>query len=813
MPLTILDSLVLDIRFALRGLTQDRRFALTALAAITLAVGGASAVFSVVDRSLFRALPYSQGDRLVSVGVVAPLIGTQDWLFAGTYQEWRSAQTALEALTSWSGVSGCDVGDDSPKRLGCGQVDATFLPALGVEPVLGRNFTAEEDQPGAEPVALLSFDLWKARFAADYGVAGKRITVDGTSTRIIGVLPASFETPTLTPADLVVPQRLRQGSQKQRLVSAIGRLRPGSTPASTAAALAPLFQIFVDTVPSDLRKAVPLQLRVATLRDQQTREYRLALWMLLGSVTAFVLIACANVANLMLARSASRQQEFAIRAALGASRWRLVQQILTESGLLGLVGGAAGCALAFCLLRVFVALAPDGMLRLQQATLDLRVLAFALIVSLGAALLFGLAPSLERLRAEVLHAVRAIGHRKTWLRQTLITAQLSISLILLTCAGALLTSLWRLQNARLGFERERIVTASFTLPRNRYADETRQLNFFNQLEERLNGLPGAIAVAITDTLPPGGDPRSRPYVALRNSGGDSAEQGMGGLVKWRYVTPGYFESLGIPITRGRGFSDTDRQPGEQAVILGQSLSRRLFGNDDPVGRRILLEVPMTVVGIAGDVRNSGLTSASDPEFYVLRNITPNKVYRNQRPPDGWRPAIAVVHSRLNERVTAELLQAAIAQVDSSLPIALETINRHVERFFTRPRFQTVLLSVFAATGLLLAGIGLYGLISFLAAGRTREIGIRMALGATPGSVVKLVISDGLRWTGAGGVIGTAVSTGTLRLLEGLLYESKAHDFRVFGAATSILIVVAVLASWLPSRRASRIDPMVALRHE
>jgi len=659
----------------------------------------------------------------------------------------------------------------------------------------------------------LSFNLWRSRFAADRSVVGKRISVDGVLTTVVGVLPAGFETPMLASADLLVPQKLRPGSHSQRLVSAIGRLRSGTTPASTAAALAPLFQMFVDTVPADFRKAVPLRLRVATLRDQQTREYRLALWMLLGSVTAFVLIACANVANLMLARSASRQHEFAIRAALGASQWRLLQQILTESGVLGLAGGALGCGLASGLLRVFVALAPEGMLRLQQATLDLRVLAFALILSLGAALLFGLAPSLERLRAEALGAVRTTGRRKTWLRQTLVTAQLSISLILLTCASALLTSLWRLQHSRLGFERERIVTASFTLSRYRYSDEIRQLAFFNQLEERLNELPGVSAAAITDTLPPGGDPRSRPYIALRNPGGDSAEQGMGGLVKWRYVTRGYFQSLGIPIRHGRGFSDADRGPGQQAVILSESLSRRLFGSDEAIGKRLVLEEPMTVVGLADDVRNSGLTGVSDPEFYILRNNTPNNVYRNQRPPDGWRSATAIVRSQLNEEVAAQLLRDAIQRVDPLVPVALQTMDSQVERFFTRPRFQTLLLSAFAATGLILAAIGLYGLISFLVVLRTREIGVRMALGATPTAVGKLVISDALRWTGVGVAIGAGISAGILRLLERLLFEVKANDVRVFAVATMILVVVATLAAWLPSRRAARIDPMVALRHE
>lgn len=795
----------------MRRLKRDRRFAVTALATILLSVGCATAVFSVVDRSLFRPLPYFQGDRLVSVGVVAPLISTQDWLFTGTYQEWQSSQTALAAFTSWSGVSACDLGSDSPERLNCGLVDSSFLPTLGVMPVIGRNFTGEEDQPEAEPVALVSFGLWRSHFAAARSAIGRQIILDGKSTRIIGVLPQDFETPTLVSADLLVPQKLRRGSQNQRLVRVIGRLRSGDTPASAASELAPLFRRFVDQVPADFRKVV--RLRVATLRDQQTREYRLALWMLLGSVTAFVLIACANVANLMLAQSASRQHEFAIRAALGASRWRLVRQILTESGTLGLSGGVLGCGLAYCLLRVLVALAPDGNLRLQQAALDFRILAFGLILSLGTALLFSLAPSVERLRAEAFSVAPVIGNGKTRVRQALITAQLSISLVLLTCASALIASLWRLQHVPLGFERGRILTASFTLSQYRYADEMRQLSFFNRLEERLKELPAVTAAAITDTLPPGGDPRSRPYVALRNPGGDPAEQGMRGLVKWRYVTPDYFQCLGIPIRRGRGFADADRSPGQQAVILSESLSRRLFGSEDPIGKRFVLEEPMTVVGIVGDAKNSGLTGASDPEFYILRNRTPNNVYRNQRPPDGWRHATVIVRSQLNEGVAAELLQAAIHEIDPSLPVALQSMDSQVERFFTRPRFQTVLLSVFATTGLVVAALGLYGLVSLLVVLRTREIGVRMAIGATPGAVMKLVISDALRWTCIGVVIGTVLSIGALRLLGGLLFDVKAHDVRVFAAAIVILVVVATLAAWFPSRRAARIDPIVALRCE
>jgi putative ABC transport system permease protein len=536
-----------DSRIAFRGFLKDRAFTIMALAAIALGVGAATAVFSVVDRSLFRPLPYYQGDRIVSVGIVAPVLKSGEVMFAGPYRDWRASQPALD-LTSWTGAGACDLGGESPQRLNCARAEATFLPTLGVRPYSGRNFAAEEDRPGAEPVALLSYGLWQSSFGGDRMVLGRMIVLDGAPTRIIGVLPSSFETPDLSPAELLIPQRLPQGPRTENyMVRVLGRLRSGATLQSAAAALAPLFERFQDGFAASRLNGFEktMQLHLATIRDQQLREYRLALWMLLGAVAAFLLLACANVANLLLARSSGRRREFQIRAALGASRGRLIRQMLTECGLLGMAGGAVGVGLAWCLLRVSISLAPEGTLRLRQASLDPRVLAFALVLSLGTALLFGLAPAVGQVRTR---------QRRGWLHQSLITAQLSFSLILLTGAGLFLMSLWRLQNAPLGFEQERIVTASFTLPQYRYADEVRQANFFSQLEARLNEIPGAIAAAITDSLPPGGETRTRPYVGLVNPGGSATDPGMDGTVRWRYVTPGYFEVLGIPILRGRSFS-------------------------------------------------------------------------------------------------------------------------------------------------------------------------------------------------------------------------------------------------------------------
>lgn len=543
------DHLRQDLIYAARGFARDRRFALSAFGAITLAAGAATAVFSVVDRSLFRPLPYGQGDHLVSVGMIMPHLGPGEFMFLSAYRDWRVSQSAVD-LTSWNGVAACDMEGDTPRRLNCARAEATFLPTLGVRPLLGRGFSAAEDQRGAEPVALISYGMWRTNFGADRGVVGKTIILDGAPARIIGVLPADFETPDLSPADLLVPQKLPQGPNTRNVqLAAVGRLRPGQTAASAAARLALPFERFrVDfgaRVGSNFTQA--MRLHIEPLRDRQVRQYRLALWVLLGAVTAFVLIASANVANLLLARSAGRRREFAIRAALGGSRQRLVGQLLTESALLGLVGGAAGCGLAWGLLRAFTAIAPDGTLRMREATLDSRVLAFALILSLGTALVFGLAPSLDRLRVEALGGQRATGKRRAGLRQALITTQFAVTLVLLAGAGLLLTSLWRLQNTPLGLNRERVVTASFTLPAYRYGQDLRptgwslrQFNFFNDLEARLKEAPGAVATAITDSMPPGAAARTAPYVALANPGGRVTDPGMSGSVKWRYVSVGYF---------------------------------------------------------------------------------------------------------------------------------------------------------------------------------------------------------------------------------------------------------------------------------
>src|SRR5256714_1180842 len=505
--LRLIDALVQDLRFALRMLAKKPGFALVAVLTLAVGIGSTSAVFSVVDRILFRSLPYPQDDRLVSFGVMAPF-DSREFMLGPDFVEWRARQTAFESLTAVEpGSIDCDLTEKNPVRLSCGQVDAAFLPTFRMQPLLGRNFTHDEDRPNAPRVALLSYGLWRSRFAADPQIVGKALSLDGKSTAIVGVLPADFEMPTLARVDLITPLALDESTgrgpdARQRIVRTFARLKPGVAVNQAATMLQPLFQDSLNYVPPQFRKEVSL--RVRSLRDRQVGTSRRASWILLGAVFSVLLVACTNVANLLLARATGRRRELAVRAALGASRARLIRQTLTESLLLGLVGGLAGCWLAYFLLHLFVSIAPDGIPHLQEAALDIRVFIFALSISLASGILFGLAPALSRPAAELLTGKESAVSSRNLLRQTLVTAQIAVSLVLLAGAGLLLRSLWNLQSVPLGMETQSILTAKITLAEYRYPQPAQQLEFFRQLEARLAPLPGVSALGLSDTLPPSG---------------------------------------------------------------------------------------------------------------------------------------------------------------------------------------------------------------------------------------------------------------------------------------------------------------------
>jgi len=813
-------GLVQDLRYALRQLRKSPGF--TSVAALTLAlgIGATTAMFSLVDGALFRSLRYVHADQLVSIGVTAPIIDGE-FLFAANYLAWRHDQTPFADFTSSSGVNDCDLTDDRPVRSTCASVASNFLPTFGVQPILGRNFTPEEDRPDTPKVALLSYGLWQSRFGGDRSIIDRTISLDGKPTRILGVLPRDFEFPTLAQTGLIVPQALDESIVQRHLLGPVvrvyGRLKPGVGIQSAAAQLQPLFRSFVESAPPPFRKELRLQVR--PIRDLQIHDYRLAAWLLLISALAVLLIACANVANLVFARSTGRRRELAVRSALGAARLRLFQQRLTESSLLALVGGAIGCGLAYLIVHGFVALAPAGIPRLLEAAVNGRVLVFALLSSAVAGVAFGALPALEKPSLGVLVAMTAAGARRTSLRKALMAAQVWMTLILLAGALLFLRTLRNLEVQPLGMNTQNVVTAEITLGQQKYAQPEQQLAFFEQLEQKLKKLPGAAAVALSDSLPPNTPARTIPFVALEAEGQPplGPDQGIGGIVGWRSVTPDYFSVLGIPLLRGRPFEEQDRTPTSNAVILNQALAQRMFPGQDAVGKIIRFhsdeppaDTTFNVIGVTAGTQNQGLGGHIGPEYYAVRRHSADDTILSYL---GSQHISIVVRSVVDPQTVAKELRDSVATLDPTLPVESSTLGQTVYRLAERPRFTAALLSLFAAIGLVLAAVGIYGVVSLLVSQRTQEIAIRVALGANPATVSRIMVFQTLVWVAVGAVAGTFCSLIATRWIGTLLFGIKPNDPATLTEAALVLLAVALLASYIPARRAAKVNPMVALRYE
>ena len=814
MPVWIEQTLQ-DLRYALRGLRRNPGFTLTAVVAVALAIGATTAVFSAVDRILFRPLPYRDETRLVSAGIMAPL-DSNEFMLADAYFDLRRNPGPFASVTSFqAGAIACDLTEQSPLRMRCLRVESNFLDTLGVRMAAGRPFTAEEDRPNGPRVAMISYGLWRSRFAADPAAVGKTLNIDGAPTRVVGVLPADFVMPTLTHADILLPEALDEARERAgRALRVFARLRPDVSLPRARSALQPYFARVLEMVPPRFRKEVTL--RVRPLRDRQVGDARAASFALMGAVLAVLLIACANIANLLLARAVGRDREIAVRAALGASRGRLVRLALTESLVLAAAGGAAGCGLAFGLLRAFQAIAPEGLPRIEEATVDPRVLLFTAAAAVLSGLLFGLFPALRRTEGAVVASGRTVGPARGWLRGALVSAQIAISVILLTGAGLLLRSLDNLQRVPMGFESQHAILASFVLGRQHYSRDIEQLAFFAELERRLEALPGVSAAAVSDSIPPFGGTRGRPFSTIEVEGKPPMPEGTGGMVGWRYVTPGYFAAMGIPMRRGRVFTESDRGASALSVVLSETLARQMFPGEDPLGKHIQ-RTPQgqwyTVVGVAADARNAGAEKTIGPEYYFVRKAMADGMWANQEPPLGWRGAVAVVRTGVDPKLAASSLRGLFASLDPTLPVEISTMRERVAVGTGRPRFQATLLGSFAGIGVLLAAIGLSGVMSFLVAQRRREIGVRMALGASPGSIVKLTLGFAARALAAGLAIGGAGAYVAAGWLRSQLFQVKQNDPLPLAIAVGLLVLVALMAAAGPARRAARVDPGTTLREE
>jgi predicted permease len=800
-----------DFRYALRGVLRNPAFSIAVVLTLMLGIGSSSAVFTVIDKILFRPLPYHDGDKLVSVGLVAP-IEPQEFMLGGSYYEWQDNQKPFVAMTSETGVEPCDLNEVNAVRLDCGSVEQNFLPTLGITPVVGRNFLPGEDRPKTSKVALISYALWRNRFHRDPSIAGRFIHINGKPTEIVGVLPQNFEMPRLQAADVLMPEALDVAAQRRadpgRPMWAFARLKPGITAQQAQAQLAPLFEYSLRLAPAPFRKEVHYTVR--PLRDRQFHDVHRAAWILLGLVMMVLLIASANVASLLAARRTSRQHEIAVRIALGASSLRLLQEAILASLILSMAGALAGVLLASLLLHTFIAIAPDGMPFLSAAKIDTRVLVFSLSIGVLSTLAFGLIGGLSRAQMKALTSRSALGLRHARLRQILVTTQIAAGLVLLAGGALLARSFWNLQHQNLGITEENVFTATVALGQTAYPTAERQLAYFERLQRALRWAPGVIAVAVSDSLPPGGNHHDQVYASLGLEGQPRYTSGTGGNVAWRWVTPDYFRVLNIPLLAGSGFTDEELSSPNHFVIMSHALAERMFPGEYPLGRRVHIAVgapaeqdpPYTVVGIAADVKNGGLAAGEEPEYYRLR--------RDQAG-DWDRAAVMLVKSNLPAATMAHWMREQISSLDPTLPIEIGTLQERVEKLADQPRFEMLLVGYFACVGLILAMGGLYGVTSFLMVQRRAEVGIRMALGAGKGDIILLVLASSMRMVLPGTITGIALALILSQILSSLLFKVDPHDAVTFLGSTTLLISLTVLASILPAIAATRVDPITTLR--
>jgi len=776
-----MEQLGQDLRYAIRGLRRSPGFTIAAVAALTIGIGASTAVFSFVDRILFRPLPYANEKELVWFGMTAPIGGGSEFVIEENYVTWRRQGTPFAAITATAGGDECSLSEVNPIRLRCAAVDSNFLSLFGYRPMAGRDFTEEDTRDGAPRVVLISRALWMDRFGGR-DISGQSIEIDSVRREVVGVLPENFEMPQLTKIDVLMVLQIfgtKPPNSGSLLLTAFARLKPPMTVDAARQQMEPYFQAALDTVPRGFRKEV--KLAVHPLRDRQVRESVQAAWLLLGAVALLLLIAIANVANLLLARAAARHREMAVRVAIGAGRGRLARQLFTESFALAACGGVFGLACAWALLRLFQAVAPAGILRLNDAAIDWRVATFSVGVSIIASILFGVAPALKAPKP---------ARRRTRLRPALVISQIALALILLCGATLLAQSLRNMASAPLGMQTGSVFTAYTQLPSARYPDPASRAAFWRTVEERVAAAPGVQMSAMSESMPPEGRAESTIFSRIEVEGRPQrGSQATGGMVIVRRVTPAYFQILGIPMRSGRAFTKTE----PNTVVLSERLAARLNLSGQRIG--FFAEPMHEVIGVAADVRNAGLRLDSDPEMYTLTKFEQRRQFVVVR---GSPAAIPFVRNIFQE-------------LDPRLIVEIETLDDRVSKLRTRPRFQSLLLAGFALSGLLLAAIGLYGVMALLTAQRTGEIGIRMALGATSRNIATMIVSQAGRWTTAGIVIGLCGAAATAKWIEGLLYGVTIWAPLPLAGAVLLLVAAAIVAAWLPARRAARIEPVQALR--
>jgi putative ABC transport system permease protein len=810
-----------DIRYALRGLRRSPGFTVVAVLALALGIGANTAIFSAVNAVLLRPLRYEDPARIVWLAETSRHMDDMSVALLN-FADWQERNRSFSAMGLVRSQSFTLTGGDRPQRLEGYLVSSGYFAALGVEPLLGRAFLPGEDKEGAARVAVLHHRLWRDRFASDPGVLGTTLLLNGEPTTVVGVMPAGFDED--DEVDLYVPlgpylPQLPQNRDYHPGFYGVARLKPGVTPAAAQSDMSAVARTLAEEYPdSNEGNGVSVQ----RLTDVIVGDVRPALIVLLAAVGFVLLIACANVANLLLARAEARSREIVIRTSLGAGRWRLVRQMLTESAVLSLAGGLVGLLLAVWAIHALVAFDPGNIPRVREVGVDARVLAFAFGVSLLTGLLFGLAPALRATRPDLSSTLKegatgvVAGFRGQHLRGALVVTEVALTLVLLVGAGLMLKSFEQLRGVDPGFSAPHVITMKLPAPQGPDPDGARWETFYKDAVERVATLPGVEAAAASSAQPLEGGGSESGVVAEGRPFPTSPDEGT--LVQWQTVSPGYFRTMSVPLLRGRDFNGADDARAAPVAIIDRTLADKFWPGENPVGKRLAFEfkgetmadpqpIWREIVGVAGHVKHYGLNGVDRVQLYAPLSQRPLWIQPE-------RPMTLFVRAEREPESVAGAVRAEVGRIDPDVPVyRVETMEQVVSNELAQPRFSSLLLGAFAGLALTLASVGIYGLVAYTVSRRTREIGLRMALGARAADVLRLVVAQGMVLVAIGLAVGLVAALVLGRLLASQLYAVSASDPATFAIVALLLLAVTLAASWIPARRATRVDPLVALRYD
>jgi putative ABC transport system permease protein len=796
-----------DVRYGARLLRRSPAFSIVAVLTLALGIGANTAIFSVVNAVLLRPLPFPEPDRLVRIWESSPTGNSRNVVNPHNFIDWRERTRSFQEMAAMHGWTSNITGNGEPLAVDGMRVSPQFFSVLGVSPLMGRRFIPEEEIPGRDNSVIFSYAFWRTHYGGDRNILGRKIMLNGDPVTVVAVLPADFQFPRWK-ADIYVPMSLDRSEARQngRFLSTIARLKPGVTIAQAQQDLAAVAKQLSQEWP-EMDK--DWSTSVVPFLDDVTENVRLPLLVLLASVGLVLLIACANVANLLLMRANGRLREIALRAALGAGRRRILQQLLSESLLLAVAGWAGGLAVGYWGLKGLLAMVPASvpLPRMESIRLDSGVFLFTLCISLATAILFGLVPAIQISRPQLQAALQQ-GSQRTGVggnrvvRRTFVVAEIALALLLLVGAGLLMRSFERLISVNPGFVTERLLALEMFTSPAKYGDLEKRSHYLERVLDEVRGVPGVRAAGSTHFLPLTGLVSGSCFAPAPGPEPNTSSPGADFLV----ISPGYFQTMGIPMLRGRDFGPRDRFGTPSVLVVNQAFAQRYFAGQNPIGKKLnvcwTIPNPVEIVGIVADARQTELKVAPQPTIFLPNAQGPMYFAR------------LVVRARNDPRQMAHAIEAAIHRVDPDQAVSdVQTMDEVFSDSVARPRFQVVLLLVFAGIAVLLATIGVYGVVSYSVTQRTQEIGIRVALGARAGDVSRLVLLEGLLLGGLGVAVGLAAAVAFTRVLRSLLFEVTPTDPVTLGAVACLLLAVALAAALVPARRATKVDPMVALRYE